>query len=57
MADPKSPPKADPKDPAENRFVQDGDEGITINGMTIDQYLKHPDTRAAVAKAAPAPTA
>lgn len=47
MAEPKN--KAGDADP-KSRFVQDGDEGMTINGMSIDEYLKHPDTQAALKK-------
>lgn len=42
--------KGDPKpDAAESRFVENG-EGMTINGMSLEDYLKHPDTKAALAK-------
>lgn len=42
--------KPEPRDPAGSRFVQEGDEGMTFNGMSIDEYLKHPETVAALAK-------
>ncbi len=58
-ANPQKPKPAKPAadDAASNRFVQDGDEGITINGMKIDEYLAHPDTKAALAKSKAAPDA
>jgi hypothetical protein len=50
MADPKGKPKTDAADASSNRFVSDGSE-FTFNGMSAEDFLKHPDTKAAVAKA------
>lgn len=50
--EPKPVTKPDAKSDAKpdlSRFVQDGDEGITINGMSIADYLKDPKTQAALA--------
>ena len=50
--DPKPTPAAPAgkADAASNRFVQEGDEGMTFNGMSLDEFLAHPATKAALAK-------
>ena len=47
---------ADADAAANSRFVEDG-EGMSFNGMSVEEYLKHPATKAALDRAKATPPA